>query len=116
MVALRHTVFRNARSRPTLASGNVTRVMALLVIPGYTASMKTAISLPDDLFASAEALAKRLGMSRSGLVAAALAEFVAKHRASRISERLDAVYSTEDSRLDATLAGAQRKGLARSDW
>ena len=44
--------------------------------------MKTAISLPDELFTSADALDRRMGMSRSGLVAAALAEFIAMHRAS----------------------------------
>jgi len=35
--------------------------------------MKTAISLPDKLFESADALARRLGLSRSQLVATALA-------------------------------------------
>jgi metal-responsive CopG/Arc/MetJ family transcriptional regulator len=78
--------------------------------------MKTAVSLPDDLFASADALARRLGMSRSALVAAALAEFVAKHRASKISERLDAVYSSEDNRLDGPTRGAQNRMLRREDW
>ncbi len=79
--------------------------------------MKTAISLPDDLFASADALAHRLGMSRSALIAAALAEFVAKHRAARISERLDAVYAAEDSRLDPDVRRAQRRAIGRSrEW
>ena len=78
--------------------------------------MKTAISLPDELFTSADALARRLGMSRSGLFAAAVAEFVAKHRSSKISERLDAVYAAEDSRLDAATATAQRKTIRRSEW
>jgi len=78
--------------------------------------MKTAISLPDDLFASADALARRLGMSRSGLFAAALAEFVAKHKASKISERLDTVYAAEESRLDATTSRSQRKVIRRAEW
>jgi metal-responsive CopG/Arc/MetJ family transcriptional regulator len=79
--------------------------------------MKTAISLPDDLFASADALASRLGMSRSGLIAAALAEFIAKHRAAKVSERLNAVYSAEESRVDAAIAAAQRKATrAAQEW
>jgi metal-responsive CopG/Arc/MetJ family transcriptional regulator len=79
--------------------------------------MKTAISLPDDLFASADALASRLGMSRSGLIAAALAEFIAKHRAAKVSERLNAVYSAEESRVDAAIAAAQRKATrAAKEW
>ena len=78
--------------------------------------MKTAISLPDDLFASADALARRLGVSRSGLIATALAEFVAKHRASKISERLNAVYAAEDGRIDRVVARAQRRVLEQTEW
>ena len=78
--------------------------------------MKTAISLPDDLFASADALARRLGMSRSGLFAAALAEFLAKHKSSKISERLDTVYAAEESRLDAATSRSQRKVIRRAEW
>ena len=77
--------------------------------------MKTAISLPDELFASADALAARLGMTRSGLIAAALAEYVAKHRAAKISERLDAVYAAEDSRLDKSIRRAQRRAIRESE-
>ena len=78
--------------------------------------MKTAISIPDDLFASADALARRLGVSRSGLVAAALAEYVAKHRSAKISERLDTVYAAEESRLDHSLSRAQSRVLEQSEW
>ena len=42
--------------------------------------MKTTISLPDDLFFAAEALAAKLGVSRSEIYALAVAEFVAKHQ------------------------------------
>lgn len=77
--------------------------------------MKTAISLPDDLFASADALAARLGMTRSGLIAAALAEYVAKHRTAKVSERLNAVYAAEDSRLDKPVRKAQRRAIDESD-
>lgn len=76
--------------------------------------MKTAISLPDELFSAAEALAKRLGMSRSGLVAAALAEYIAKHRHAKITERFNDVYAVEDGRLDASLAELQSRTLKKS--
>jgi metal-responsive CopG/Arc/MetJ family transcriptional regulator len=78
--------------------------------------MKTAISLPDDLFASADALAQRLGMSRSGLIAAALAEFIAKHRATKISERLNAVYASEEGRVEPAVRAAQRNAIRRTEW
>lgn len=78
--------------------------------------MKTAISLPDDLFAAAEALARRLGVSRSRLFATALAEFVAKHQTRKVTERLDAVYATEPSALDSELRRAQRRRLPADSW
>lgn len=78
--------------------------------------MKTAISLPDELFHEAEALASRLGLSRSGLYAAALEDFIGRQRAKRVSERLDAIYSAESSELDSSVARAQRKVVKRSDW
>lgn len=78
--------------------------------------MKTAISLPDDLFEAANTLARKLGMTRSGLFASAVADYVARHRTSRVTERLDAVYATEDSRLEDAMKNAQDRTLRRSEW
>ncbi len=78
--------------------------------------MKIAISLPDELFHEAEALASRLGLSRSALYAAALEDFISRDRAKRASERLAAIYLAESSDLDAAVARAQRRTLKRSDW
>ena len=65
--------------------------------------MKTAISLPDELFADAEAEAKRLGVSRSELYARAIAEFVKRRRSDDITERLNRVYSGVSSEMDPVL-------------
>jgi metal-responsive CopG/Arc/MetJ family transcriptional regulator len=78
--------------------------------------MKTAISLPDDLFRHSDALAKRLGVSRSELYARALEEYVAKHRADQVTKRLNAVYATESSKPDPKLTRAQRRSLAKEGW
>jgi metal-responsive CopG/Arc/MetJ family transcriptional regulator len=78
--------------------------------------MKTAISLSDDLFASAEALARKLGMSRSRLVQEALGEYIARHRHSRVTERLNEVYAVEESTLDDFGREAARQTLKRSEW
>lgn len=78
--------------------------------------MKTAISLPDDLFAAADALAGRLGVSRSELYATAVAEFLAKHTASEVTARLDQVYATEPSGLDPALRRAQRRSIGPEFW
>ena len=78
--------------------------------------MKVALSIPDDLFESAETLGKRLGLSRSRLYATALADYLAKHRGRKITERLDVVYADEPERVDRALRRAQSKTLGRGKW
>ncbi len=78
--------------------------------------MKTAISVPDRLFSAADALARKLGISRSRLYATAVAEYVAKHQAARVTARLNATYATQPSRLDPALRRAQRRAVARGEW
>ena len=78
--------------------------------------MKIALSIPDDLFDSGETLSKRLGVSRSRLYATALAEFVAKHRGRKITERLNTVYGSEDGRLPRALRRLQGRSLTRESW
>lgn len=82
----------------------------------YYHSMKTAISLPDKLFASTDALAKRFGVSRSELIATALAEFVAKHRGGDVTRRLDAVYGREASALDPATRRLQARAIGTEPW
>jgi metal-responsive CopG/Arc/MetJ family transcriptional regulator len=78
--------------------------------------MKTAISLPDDLFKLAEAAARRLRMSRSQLYAAALSEFLERRQSNRITERLNEIYSKESSKVDPALHSAQIKSIERDSW
>jgi metal-responsive CopG/Arc/MetJ family transcriptional regulator len=78
--------------------------------------MKTAISLPDDLFESADELAGRLGVSRSQLYATAVAEYVAKHRDQDVTARLNEVYSGEEARLEPELRRAQARSVGTSEW
>ena len=79
--------------------------------------MKTAISLPDPLFQSAEALAHRLGVSRSELFANAVAAFIAHHDQARLTERINAAYAdTADEPPDLALAAIQARSLPRDQW
>lgn len=78
--------------------------------------MKTAISLPDELFAAADALAQRMGISRSKLFATALAEFVAKQQGRRVTAQLDAVYAAEESALDPAIRRAQARAVGPEAW
>jgi metal-responsive CopG/Arc/MetJ family transcriptional regulator len=78
--------------------------------------MKTAVSLPDELFASADALAERLGLSRSRLYARAVEEYLAKHRHQDVTARLDEVYGAEDGGLDPDLRREQARSLRQTEW
>lgn len=77
--------------------------------------MKTAVSIPDSLFAAADDLARRLGISRSELYARALARELASESDETISARLDAVYGDVESEVDPTLAAAQHRAVS-SNW
>lgn len=76
--------------------------------------MKTAISIPDHVFASADELARRLGISRSELYTKAVIEMLARTRVDRVTEQLNQVYATEDSSLDPVLVRLQQDSLRRS--
>jgi len=84
--------------------------------PCYTKGVKTAISLPEDLFRRAESAARKLKMSRSQLYATALAEYLERRKTSNITERLNRIYSRESSELDPALHSAQMRSLEREDW
>ena len=78
--------------------------------------MKTAISLPDELFKSADDLAQRKGMARSELYAVALAEYVAKHRDEETTFKLDEVLAAESSGVDPALRVAQARSVDSGQW
>ena len=78
--------------------------------------MKTAISLPDEVFQQAERLARRLKKSRSELYREAVAEYVARHDPEAITEAVDRVAEQVDSRPDAFSSAAARQILERTEW
>ncbi len=79
--------------------------------------MKTAISIPDKMFQSADRLAHRMGMSRSQLYVAAIKKYLDEHRGDRVTEKLNQVYGEIDSRLDPVLQSMQSRTLRKhSEW
>ena len=82
---------------------------------GYTSGMKTAISIPDDVFAEAERLARRLKTSRSELYSRALREFVARHGSEHVTETLDRLYAEAPPEKTFAISAARRT-LRRSPW
>ncbi|TGM56147.1 ChpI protein [Leptospira biflexa] len=82
--------------------------------------MKTAISIPDDLFVSAEKTAKKLGIPRSQLFALALEEFIQNHSNESITDSLNKVY-TKSTQETETLASSLsvatlRRSLKNDTW
>ena len=78
--------------------------------------MKTAVSLPDELFRSAEVAARQLQVSRSQLYAAAISEYLERRRDQGITERLNAIYARRPAKLDPAFHRAQLKSLGKGDW
>ena len=83
---------------------------------GYTFGMKTAVSLPDDLFADAERIARRLKKPRSRVYSEAIREYVARHDPDLVAGKLNEVVSTLEGPDDGFVAAAGRKILERTDW
>ncbi|HEX6200611.1 MAG TPA: hypothetical protein VF150_10130 [Thermoanaerobaculia bacterium] len=78
--------------------------------------MKTAISLPDELFAEADTLASRLGKSRSQLYAEAISDYVARHDAETITDRMNRVLDSVGQAFDPALEAAALETLRRVEW
>ena len=97
--------------RNTSSTGIAARPLA-----GYTSGMKTAVSIPDDVFADAERLASRLRTSRSQLYARALAEFVARHDDDRVTALMDQAVREACGESDAFLQAAAQQSLQRVEW
>ena len=78
--------------------------------------MKTAVSIPDDVYAKAERLARRTRKSRSELYSAALREYAARHAPDEVTEAYDRLCDTLQVSLDPLVRGAARRALERSEW
>jgi antitoxin MazE6 len=78
--------------------------------------MKTAVSIPDDVFEDAERLAGRLQTSRSQLYARALSEFVARHDDDHITASINKVVDEVGTEIDDFTHQAARQALQRVEW
>lgn len=78
--------------------------------------MKTAVSIPDSVYASAEKLANRLGKSRSQLYAQALSNYLSTHQKEEVTTKLNEIYRDNDSIADPLLISLQVHSLPKEDW
>jgi metal-responsive CopG/Arc/MetJ family transcriptional regulator len=91
--------------------------MALFVTgSGYTPGMKTAVSIPDEVFEKVERLARRARKSRSEVFSAALREYVARHAPDEVTDSINQVCDRIGEQDDAFVRTAARRILEKSEW
>ena len=78
--------------------------------------MKTAISIPDDVFEGAERLARRTKKSRSQLFSDAVREYVARHAPDEVTEAMDRACAELGKSSDEFVSSAARRILERTEW
>jgi metal-responsive CopG/Arc/MetJ family transcriptional regulator len=77
--------------------------------------MKTAVSVPDDVFERVERLARRAGRSRSEVYSAALREYVARHAPDEVTDALNAVVEAAGD-PDPFVLAAGEQILQSDEW
>jgi len=78
--------------------------------------MKTAVSIPDELFDAVERLAERERESRSAVYSAALREYVARHAPDEVTEAMNRTCDQVGEGSDGFVAVAARRVLERVEW
>jgi metal-responsive CopG/Arc/MetJ family transcriptional regulator len=78
--------------------------------------MKTAVSIPDDIFAKAERLARRSRRSRSQVFSAALQEYIARHAPDEVTEAIDRALDDVGESRDEFVSAAAKRRLKRTEW
>lgn len=78
--------------------------------------MKTAVSIPDDIFEGAERLARRLKASRSQLFSDALKEYLARHAPEDVTDAINRVYADLKNPKDEFVSAAAHRVLEQSEW
>ena len=78
--------------------------------------MKTAISIPDDLFEGAERLARRTRRSRSRLFTDALREYLTRHTPDKVTESMDQALTEIGEEKDEFVSSVARRRLERTEW
>ena len=78
--------------------------------------MKTAVSIPDDIFERAEGWARRVGQSRSEVYSRALREYVWRHAPDEVTDAMNRVCDAVEEPVEPFAAAAARRVLKASEW
>lgn len=78
--------------------------------------MKTAVSIPDEVYEGAERLARRAKKSRSRLYGDALREYLARHAPDEVTEAMNRACDELGELKDPFVSAATRRVLERTEW
>jgi len=78
--------------------------------------MKTAVSIPDEVYKRAERLARRTKKSRSRLVSDALREYLARHSPDEVTEAMNRACAEAGGVTDHFTSAVARHVLERTEW
>lgn len=78
--------------------------------------MKTAVSIPNDVYKRAERLARKMKVSRSRLLSIALDEYVTRHTDEEVTEAMNAALLEIGDQADPFVHEAARRTLERTEW
>ncbi len=75
--------------------------------------MKTAISMPDDIFKDIDKLSKERRCSRSQVLTDAAREYIEKQKNKKMFEQLNKVYSEKETEQESELRRKSKKYYAK---
>ncbi len=75
--------------------------------------MKTAISVPDDLFEKVEELSEELHLSRSRIFTEAVKDYIARRKNEKLLQALNQAYSEPETDEETTIRRQSKKYYAR---
>lgn len=78
--------------------------------------MKTIVSIPSEVFESADRLARRTRKSRNQLFSDALTEYLARHAPDEVTEAMNRVCDEVEETKDLFVSSAARRILRQSEW
>jgi len=78
--------------------------------------MKTAVSIPNEIFQGAERLSRRTRKSRSRLYSDALREYLTRHAPDEVTEAMNRACAEVGQTQDPFVSAATRRILERSEW
>ena len=89
----------------------ISGITSVILLP-----MKTAISVPEDVFNLSERLAKKLKVSRSAVFAMGIKKLGEDFDDEEITERLNEFYSKEKAEIDPVIMQMAVLSLPKEEW